>query len=522
MSTRRRVKVVAASTLALLAVSVAAWAFLTALGIGFGSASAASLAAPTNVTVPSTVSGSTVHVSWTAPTPPGSGTVSYYVQRYAGATPSAACGTSPSSLITATSCDDTGVLTGTYTYKVTALWRTWTKQSAESGSVAVQSDGTPPVTTIAISPSSPNGSNGWYKGTAPTFTLSATDSGSGVANTFYKIDSGSEQTYASAVTIPEGQHTISYWSTDNAGNTESTHTTATIKVDTVAPTFNLWTIAPAASARTFGAGVSGTTVYFQNCPNVNFGARFASSVSDSTSGPASAAYPLLSATKWTTHNAETITTLTSGLYVSSDFLWNPTNCGSGAAAAPGAYTVTVSDTAGNTASTTLSWTADTTAPTVTNVTLNNGGGPPQQGQISANDFVEVTYSEELDPVSFCSAWTNGTTPTLTSGVTATITTGDVLTLSASACTFHFGSVNLVGNYNTSTTQAMTFTTSTSVTWDPATRKLRIVLGSRSGGTVGTGVAAAVPTYQNITAARESDFAQVAIPTTSVSGTSSSF
>ena len=40
----------------------------------------------------------------------------------------------------------------------------------------------------------------------------------------------------SAVTIPDGSaQTISYWSVDNAGNTETTHTTSALKIDTVAP-----------------------------------------------------------------------------------------------------------------------------------------------------------------------------------------------------------------------------------------------------------------------------------------------
>jgi hypothetical protein len=99
-------------------------------------------------------------------------------------------------------------------------------------------DITAPVTTLTLSPSAPNGSNGWYK-TTPSFTLSATDAGAGVATTFYKIDGGTTQTYAgAAVTVSEGTHTISYWSTDNVGNVETTHTT-TVKVDLTPPTSSL-------------------------------------------------------------------------------------------------------------------------------------------------------------------------------------------------------------------------------------------------------------------------------------------
>ena len=72
----------------------------------------------------------------------------------------------------------------------------------------IKVDTVSPVTTIALSPASPNGSNGWYKATAPTFTLSASDtSGSGVATTSYQVDGGTVQTYSSAVTIPRAPHT---------------------------------------------------------------------------------------------------------------------------------------------------------------------------------------------------------------------------------------------------------------------------------------------------------------------------
>jgi hypothetical protein len=705
---KSRRRLIAIATGALLLLGGVALAYLTTNGFGSASASAATLAAPTGVTVPLT-SGSTVNVSWTASSPPGSGAVAYYVQRYVGLTPSAACGTSLSSTISTTSCNDTGVVNGTYTYRVTAVWRTWTTQSAPSGSVTVQNDNvapsttitfapsspngssswykttaptfalsasdtggsgvantfykidagaqqtyasavtipegqhtitywsvdnaantetqhttgiikvdisapvtmisvspaspngssgwykttaptftllasdilggssgvsttfykidagpqltysgavtvpegqhtisywsqdvagniettqvtatikvdvTPPVTTIAVSPSSPNGSSGWYKTTAPTFTLTASDStggNSGVSSTFYKIDAGTQQTYASAVTIPEGQHTISYWSQDVAGNSETTHTTATIKVDVTIPTLSL--AITGASSGTLAAGLLGDTVYFQDCPAGSYGFRFIGTVSDGTSGAVSVSYPGLTANQWDSHaSGETIVTPSGGPYTSSDFLWSPNNCSGSAAAAPGIYTITAADAAGNISPLALSFLADRTLPTVTNVTLNNGGGAPQQGTIGANDFVEVTYGEAMDPSSFCSTWTNGTTPTLTSGVTVTISSTNVLSVSATpTCTFHFGNVTLNAGYNTGTT--MTFTTGSSLIWDPATKKLKIVLGSRSGGTPATGVAVSTPSYANGAATRESDFAQNMIPTSSVNGTSSRF
>ena len=138
---------------------------------------------------------------------------------------------------TTVSSPDTGVTNGNcYEYTLTGTANDGTSASVTSSPVLV--DTTAPVTTITLSPSSPNGTNLWYDGSSPTFTLSATDTGgSGVATTYYEIDGGTATVYpGSAVTIPDGSaQTISYWSVDNAGNTETTHTTSALKIDTVAP-----------------------------------------------------------------------------------------------------------------------------------------------------------------------------------------------------------------------------------------------------------------------------------------------
>lgn len=60
---------------------------------------------------------------------------------------------------------------------------------------------------------------------------------SGVAATFYKLDGG-EQQQGREFILPEGTHTIEYWSVDN-NNNEETHKTATYTVDTTNPTVEL-------------------------------------------------------------------------------------------------------------------------------------------------------------------------------------------------------------------------------------------------------------------------------------------
>jgi trimeric autotransporter adhesin len=124
-----------------------AWAFWTGSGAGSASGAVNTLAPPTAVTaVPGS---STVSVSWVATSAPGGGPITgYYVQRLLGSTASPACGSSPSALLptAATSCNDTSVSIGTYTYTVTAVLHSWTATSAPSSAVFVD-----PVDSFTVS-----------------------------------------------------------------------------------------------------------------------------------------------------------------------------------------------------------------------------------------------------------------------------------------------------------------------------------------------------------------------------------
>ena len=485
MSRRQRRFTLASSVMLILGIAVAAWAYYTASGIGSGVASTTTISSPAvSASSPSVDDAS---VSWTAVLSPSNTSsenaeVTYVVERGTSATGpwSATNGTCSGTLSSTTlSCDDHPAAAGTYYYRVTATFRSWTSMGV-SNSVAVVVDATPPTssitfptagafynavgyaagcgtpgtddvcgmandpgagasgvqkvqvaiqrssdskwwngssfvssgsaiwndasgttswtyafshanlddgvtytvasqaidnannvqttpdtkaftyditapaTTITINPASPNGTNGWYKTTQPTFTLSATDTGgSGVASTSYQIDGGTTQTYSSAVTIPDGQHTITYWSTDNAGNVETSHTTATIKVDTVTPA-NVLSLGSAT-----GAFLNGTTLYYKSDAAGSF--TVVNGVTDATSGPASATFPAISTTGWV-HNVETVSTPPGGPFTSSTYSWSasPTN--------PTSKTFTATDNAGNTnAGTAWTFTSDTTAgaPTIT-------------------------------------------------------------------------------------------------------------------------------------------------------------
>ncbi len=101
-------------------------------------------------------------------------------------------------------------------------------------------DKTPPTTTASAKNADTTAYTfGAWTHQAVTVSLSAVDSGgSGVASTFISVD-GTPQTYSTPVTIStEGTHTVEFWSTDNAGNEETPHHSATVKIDLTAPTIS--------------------------------------------------------------------------------------------------------------------------------------------------------------------------------------------------------------------------------------------------------------------------------------------
>jgi hypothetical protein len=232
-------------------------------------------------------------------------------------------------------------------------WSTDNAGNVEGHSTThVKLDTVSPVTTLATTPGSPDGANGWFKQASVSFTLAATDATSGVGTRLYTIDGGAQQTYTAPVAVAtQGDHVVTYWSVDNAGNAETVHTTH-VKLDNVAPTVAV-TLTAAGSAALGGT----TVVYRQNdgtAANRTF--RLRATVSDGTSQPASASFPAIGGTGWT-HAAEgPVTTPGSGVYESSAFTWTTS------ASNPPAYTVSVADQAGNTGSQGITFASDVTPP----------------------------------------------------------------------------------------------------------------------------------------------------------------
>ena len=106
-----------------------AFAYFSTTGTGNATASVAKFSAPTISSALPAVGG-TVALTWTAVTPPGTGTVSYAVIRD-GDEPAGNCPT-VSSRGTVTTCTDKGLEVGTHTYTVTAKWRTWNSTSGST------------------------------------------------------------------------------------------------------------------------------------------------------------------------------------------------------------------------------------------------------------------------------------------------------------------------------------------------------------------------------------------------------
>ena len=383
---RRRLAIVLA-VLAVFGLGVGLYAFFTAgatAGSG-GQSKGGTVGAPTGVTVPAYSNTGTVHVTWTGSTLSNGGAVQgYYVQRYLGSTPSDACGTTLASPTASLSCDDTGVADGQYTYKVSAVFHNWFKQSTASSTVTV--DTVAPVTTASINPV-PNAA-GWNRVSPVSVTLTSNDgTGSGVAQIKYTTD-GSDPTTSGTATVYSAPFnvastsTVKFFAKDNAGNSESVKSQA-VKIDTIAPTNSI-----SLSNVTGGAFKSGTTVYYRG---VNAGSfTLTNAVADTGgSGPASSATAALGGTStlWT-HAPSTVTTPAGGPYVSTLFSWS-----AGASSSP-TEVVTGADVADNT----------TAAPALT---FTNDSTGPSGGSVDATGLVG-TGSRYSTSTTLSIAFSNGT------------------------------------------------------------------------------------------------------------------
>jgi hypothetical protein len=157
----------------LLAIAAAgtAVAYFTTTGAGDSDPAAVSAIGTPTIAAATPESGGTVALTWSAVTAPGSGTVTYTVSRN-GEKADGTC----SSTLTVVTCIDSGLEPGTYTYVVTAKWRTWsTVSSGKAATVAVG-----PINRFVLSASSLTPT----AGAADNLTVTAKDAKGGTVTTY--------------------------------------------------------------------------------------------------------------------------------------------------------------------------------------------------------------------------------------------------------------------------------------------------------------------------------------------------
>lgn len=159
--------------IAAVAIGGNALAFFTANGSGTASAAVTKLNA-TTISAATAAAGGTVTLTWSAVTAPGAGSVSYYVTRDGGE----AAGTCPTKATPTTvlTCKDSGVSIGEHSYKVVAIWETWSAVSAAKAATVTIGEAT--KFTISGSTATP------AAGAAVNLTITAKDVNNATVTTY--------------------------------------------------------------------------------------------------------------------------------------------------------------------------------------------------------------------------------------------------------------------------------------------------------------------------------------------------
>jgi hypothetical protein len=114
----------------------------------------------------------------------------------------------------------------------------------------------------------------------------------------------------------------------------------------------------------------------------------------------------------TINSGSTAVPLTAGTYSAGGTAYNYRSAAltapSTLAAGSDAYTVTSTDTSGDTATQSFATTIDNTSPTAVDVQSTNVSGGTV-GHVEAGDTLTLTYSQTIDPYSILAGWTGATT-----------------------------------------------------------------------------------------------------------------
>ena len=114
----------------------------------------------------------------------------------------------------------------------------WGNMGSDESYTTFTVDNTDPLTTAYLDPATPDGDNDWYTSDVQV-TLLATDETSGIDYTKYKIDDGAWEIYVVPLTVSDDdEHTVEYYSVDNAGNEETINEVA-FNIDQTPPTIEL-------------------------------------------------------------------------------------------------------------------------------------------------------------------------------------------------------------------------------------------------------------------------------------------
>jgi hypothetical protein len=385
---------IAALAFAALAVATPAQASWNAGGgSGHSYSKARSLGAIAAPTVGAT--GRSVSVSWSAPSD-GAPPAGYVVKRYDGSNQSQAVGGNCAGTVTGTSCTETVVAPGTWTYKVAAVrganWR-GAESAGSSVTVSAPSLTLTPATVNSFPTALSGAVDGFIAGQAVTFRLDNPTSGTVLSGSTSPATIPANGHATASVTIPagtsNGAHTV--YAVDAAGDQ------AQVPITVNAPKVGNSVIAKSAGGRAGKIKQGGTYYVYAN-------------VTGSGNPPAGLAALTADVSAITT--GQTAVALTNGSYTAGGQSYNYRSAQLTAnvslSAGSKAYTVKLTDAGGTATTSSFSVTVDNTKPTAVDVqTTNVTAGTA--GKAELGDTLILTYSEGIEPNSILSGWSGSAT-----------------------------------------------------------------------------------------------------------------
>lgn len=475
-----RVLAAAAASLLFAGTAVASW---NANGSGHGYSGARTLGSPAAPTV--SASGRQVTVNWSAPST-GAPSTGYVVKRYDDSNNQATIGSGCSGTVTGTSCTETSVPTGTWTYTVTAARGNWRgTESPKSGSVTIAAP------ELSLSPTTVNSFPTSLSGQIASFTAGQTIT--------YRLDDPSTGTVLTGSTTPStvpanGQATASV--TIPAGTSNGSHTvyavgsggeTASRSISVNAPKVTASVIAKSNGGRPGKIRQGGTYYVFAN-------------VSGSGSPPTGLASLTADASAITT--GQTAAPLSNGSFTVGGQSYNYRSAvlTANATLSEGskAYTVRLTDSGGTVTNSNYSVTVDNSRPTGTDVqTTNVSGGTA--GRAEPGDTMTLTFSEQMEEISVLAGWSGAATNVV---VRLNNATNDTVTIynATNTTLLPLGTVNL-GRSDYTASNRTFGATGTPSTMVMNGNQVTLTLGTASG-SVTTAAAASAMTWAPATGATD--------------------